>query len=548
MMRASYPSRTAGPATFRTASRVPFERRLRGRPGRTQTAGTVGVIWSVGMDWDGDGYDPGDDDITGRALMRSTLQAEFGRDKARALMPMTSGRASAELDNIDRALSPDNAASPLVGRILPGRPFRIQARLDGTTYTLFDGHGDDYTVQARIDQRSVDFGALDAIAKLKDIEISTQLYAGIRTGTALGYVLDAIGWPDDQRDLDPGATIIRWWWEEATDAYKAITDLLLSEGPGAVIHADAGGKIVFRDRHHRLLNAASITPQITFDPDDGVGFEDLKQDVGWADIINVVALKVEELDPASFPETVWESPDVRSIAASTTLEITVTLDDPATDLDVAFTTLAGTVTGSIVQDSGQTLTLKLTPGASAAAVSDLVVTGRPVTVARTYQVTGQDDTSIGRYGKRNPFDKQGPWAGVRDAEAIADLVLGARAERLPVVTVTMSTKTDVSSERLVQQLGRDLSDRIHVREAETCIDYDFYLGQIKHRVSDGGMLLRTEFTMEKAPTQASDVFRFNDSDHGFNDGVFGATGLDDPENLFIFDQDGHGFDDGVFAT
>lgn len=543
----SFPSRSSRPAVFRAPSRVAVERRLRSRPLRTMTEGPRGVLWTVGIDWDGDGYDNRDDNVTADVLHRSGVVMEYGRDQARALSPMTSGRASAEIDNITRKYSPDNTASPLAGRVLPARPFRIQAYLDGRTYTVFQGHLDDYKVQARIEARSVAVTALDPIAKLRDAEVTTRLHQGVRTGEAIALVLDAIGWPQDLRDLDPGVTLIRWWWEDGADAFEAIERLVASEGPGAVVYADERGRIVFRDRHHRLLRDASTTAQAHFQPGTPLAIEDMDEDQGWRDIINAVTIKVDEYDPGPV-EAVWESPDVRTIVEDTTVTLRVNLDNPVINPRAVFRTLTGTVTGTVMQTSGQSLTISLTAGPQTAAIAELAVHAQPVTVQRSYEVERTDPVSIQRNGRRSPMQVNAPWAGVHDADAIAELVLGAHAERRPVATITLSSRTDESSPRLVEQLGRDLSDRVHITEWETCTDHDYFLERIMHRISSGGMLLTTEFGFERAVVQPANVFTFDDPARGFDRGVFGSAGLDDPEHLLIFDRDGHGFDEGVFAT
>jgi hypothetical protein len=45
------------------------------------------------------------------------------------------------------------------------------------------------------------------------------MYAGIRTGDAVHRVLDAVGWPADLRDIDPGATVMPWWWLDDVEAF-----------------------------------------------------------------------------------------------------------------------------------------------------------------------------------------------------------------------------------------------------------------------------------------------------------------------------------------
>jgi hypothetical protein len=520
-MRASYPSRTSGPATFRTPSPLPFQRRLRQRSGRTQTAGTTGVAWTLMIDWDGDGFGTTpEDDVTDDALSPAALIYEYGRDQARSLAPLTSGRASGELDNVTRRYSPDNTGSVLSGRIVPSRPLRMQGRLDGVTYTLFRGYLDDYMVQAHREDRSVQYSGIDALGKLKDAVISTGLYSSVRTGTAIGHVLDAIGWPDDLRDLDVGATVIRWWWLHEEDAFKAISDLVASEGPGALLTADETGRIVFRDRHHRLLTDASQTAQATFAPGTDLVPQDFTLDLGWKDIINTVAIKVDEADPSPDPVTVWESADARPVPAAG-LDLVVELDAPVFNASLAFDVLGtGTVGDTLTQDSAQVLTLSFSVTGTAS-VANIVVTAQEVKAARTYQVQADDAGSAATYGQRSQA-VTAPWANREDAAAIASLIIGSRAERLPILQLTLMSETAVSSPRLVQQLARDLSDRVHVTEDETQTDADYYLQQIKHRVSHGGMLLTTDFWLEKVPEETLGLFIFDEVGAGFDDGVFGA--------------------------
>src|SRR5690606_32639819 len=67
---------------------------------------------------------------------------------------------------------------------------------------------------------------------------------------------DPNGKTDPWRQLDVGATVIRWWWAEDEDAFDAISKIVASEGPPAMVYANEHGGIVFRSRHHRLLEPA----------------------------------------------------------------------------------------------------------------------------------------------------------------------------------------------------------------------------------------------------------------------------------------------------
>lgn len=508
------------------------------------------VEWSIKIDWDGDGFDTSDD-LTDRVLGRSGISIEYGRDQARSLSPMAAGRADLELDNTTKDYSPDNQDSPLYGKPVQARPIEVRATLDAEhDYVLFRGFTDEYTLNPSREQRSVSLTALDAVGLLQGAKATTELYSGVRTGTAIGYVLDAIGWPADARDLDAGATVVRWWWAEDQDAFEAIQQLVQSEGPGAIVFVDVDGNIVFRDRHHRLFETASLTAQTTFLDDSADGepaFSDFSYEHGWRDVVNSVSVKVDEIDPSPETTTVWENQSLVNIGANETLTLHITLDNPCIRPTSSYTIIAGTVSDSITVDSGQTLTWSLTAGSGGATLADLAILGQELTTSRSYTILVEDQDSINNYGKRS-LEYSLPWAGYNDAQAVANLILDASAERRPIVTITLRSGTWFQTDRLVQQLDRNLSDRVHVREPQSCVDHDFFVEQIKHTASEAGLVIETQIGMERAIEQADNVFRFNDDDHGFNDGVFASVGLQDPKTLFRFNVTGQGFDDGAFAT
>lgn len=501
--------------------------------------------YGVLIDWnnDADFTDPGDD-VTERVLARGNLTVAYGRDQIRALSPPAPGRAAFELNNQSRDYSPDNEDSPLFGLIEPGRPVWARTVLAATTYTLFRGHLDDFEIKPEPQERSVSVTALDPLAKLRDVKISTALYQGIRTGEAVDLILDQVGWPSADRDIDNGATIIPWWWEEGTDAFDALIKVINSEGPGAFVHADPDGKIVFRDRHHRLTRAVSKNAQATFadEGDEPLISKPYTYDAGWKEIINSVSFDVPVRAPEGVRTAVWESEQIHSLADAESLTIRAQANEPFIDAQLEFTLQTGTVSHSLARTSGQAIAFTIT-GVGAALVSSLRVTAYPVPVQRTEQILVEDSGSITAHGRRS-YTPEVPWVGVHDARAVADLIIAQRAQRAPIVKFAVRGS---NNSRLYQQFARDLSDRIHIREHQTAQDHDFYIEQIEHVIS-GGAWHVTTFGCERASVHPDNVFRFNTAGQGFNDGVFAQAGMDDPANLFRFDQAGQGFNDGVFAT
>ncbi len=287
----------------------------------------VTATYDIDVDWDNNGvFEPVN------AVTTDTLQSlvvVFGRDRLRRLAPPMVSTMGFALENDDNTYHPENTASSLSGNLVPHRRIRLQATFSSTTHTLFQGFLDDFIVDTNPGRRQVAVNALDGLATALDTTISTALYKGIDTGTAIGVVLDLINWPEDDRDLDVGATNMAFWWEEDETAWNALLRLLNSEGPPALLYVSAG-TIVFRSRHHRLLNSASTTSQATFrgggtEPVFSVGFE---YDHGWRDIINNVEFLVR-LYVQEAKQTVWEfSGETLSLAASEVKTLRATAEDP----------------------------------------------------------------------------------------------------------------------------------------------------------------------------------------------------------------------------
>ena len=224
----------------------------------------TGAAYQIAVDWaaDGDYIDPFDD-TTDDVLDRG-ISITYGRDQQRQLSPGRVGSAGFALCNVERLYSPENQDSGLYGDLEPGRETRIQATFQGTTYPLFHGRLNDFTVHPDRSDRSVDFTALDGLSILQGVKISTALYQALRTGQIVDLILDEAEWPADRRDIDTGASFTHYWWEEGATAFDAIQRVVNAEGPPSIAYVASDGTFTFRDRHHRLMRAASLTSQATF--------------------------------------------------------------------------------------------------------------------------------------------------------------------------------------------------------------------------------------------------------------------------------------------
>jgi hypothetical protein len=503
------------------------------------------------VDWLDNGFADVADDVTSRTLdQRQPPTVKYGRDQARQFSPTSPGEAAFQLDNRSRDYSPENTASPIAGFVAPGRRVKLEATNAGVTTVVYTGYLDDLDIRPGLNERSMPAGCIDALGRMRGVQVSTPLYQAVKTGEAVGYLLDAIGWPADARDLDAGASVLPYWWAEG-DAFDALMQLVDSEGPAALVTVDGQGRIVFRDRHHRLTRTQSLTAQSTW---RSSGIEPVVSDPvtynhGWKEIVNAVSAEVQLRTIAVNASQVWSSQGLITVPAGTPVTVTAQASSPFIGaltpvVDTDYTVASGAVTVGISRTSGQSTVITLT-SAGGAVVQDLSLRAQPLT-STTVTVAVEDAPSIARYGRKSLADGRLPtWTNPYDTLAILQLIVGRRAERLPTITVTM--RGAGSPLRLAECLGRNLSDRVHLTESLTGLDSDCFVEQITHTIGQGGREHVTTFGLEKIPPVVSTPFTFDVAGLGFDDGRFAADGVDNPATMFRFDTAGQGFDQGVFS-
>lgn len=518
-------------------------------------------VYSFKVDWDGTGAFSGN--VTPDTL--SDISMNYGRDQERQLNPAAVGGAAFDLVNVDRTYSPENASGPLFGELDPARRVRFQVDWSGVTYPLFSGRIDDFNVKADRADRSVSFTFLDGLSELQGTNISTSVYTSQRTGYLIGLVLDEIGWTGP-RDLDPGATVVPYWWEEGTDALEAVSKLVRSEGPPAIAYAAPDGTFVYRDRHHRLLRTESTDVQAVF----GAGAVGCASPAvtghdytapfvysnGWRDIVNVVSFDVPERAPDAFLSDVWTSDTTVALSIGQSAVVDVSTSDPFRDavIPVAGTdytlTGAGTVSVTLSRTQGQSVKITLLAVGGSVVVSDLKLRARLIPVRRTVKVSQRDAASVTSHGER-AYPKDAPWASAQDAYAIANMVLLHYSVRRPTVQMRVVSQ---DPEHLAQILQRALSDRIRIRNDELGLDADFFIEKVTHTVQRINQTNRPPvhavvFGCEKDLERFANPFTFDLRGAGFDEGVFDPFKFDDPDTVFIFDDPDSGrFGFGIFGT
>lgn len=481
----------------------------------------MAIEYRILVDWDGDGtlseiaylspWQPIQqaelEDISAYVRANPGISTVRGRDQIRALAPPMAGSADVDLDNQERYFSPENSSSPIYGYLIPGRKIQVQASESGTVYYLWTGYLDDIPQHPARDQRSVSLPSLGPFSRLAGKKASTALYQSIRTDEAIGYLLDAIGWPAGDRVLDTGKTTLNDWWLQEEDAFTALVTLMNTEGPGAAIYEDGEGSIVFESRHYRLTTSRSTTSQATI---SDTGTEPLfsapfSYNPGLKDIINVAQVEVKTRETAGSYTVVWSVGQTVTLAANEVRQYVAVNTDPFTDaltpVDATDYILTSGSLASITLDrtSGQSCTMTITAGSAGASVTALQLRAKLVSVTATTLIASTVDTStsISRYGRQVYNLSLRAEIATSVAQDLVNAIVGRYQEPRPTVALELNNAT---SERITQILNREISDRVTYVEAQTGVNHDYHIERIGHKIDEAGLFHRVAFGAEKAST------------------------------------------------
>jgi len=167
--------------------------------------------------------------------------------------------------------NPMNPASPYYNLLTPMRKVTITASYGSTTYPIFAGYITTYSTSTPRDVGDVVYTtiqAVDGFRLAQNAQISTVIgaTAGQTTGTRIGKILDAIGWPSSQRDIDAGQTTVQV--DPATNRTGLQALQTIESTEYGALYMDALGNFVFQDR---LLTSASVAGTPTVFNDNGTG-------------------------------------------------------------------------------------------------------------------------------------------------------------------------------------------------------------------------------------------------------------------------------------
>ncbi|MGC5019007.1 carbohydrate binding domain-containing protein [Micromonospora sp. DT47] len=168
------------------------------------------------------------------------------------LLRYEQGTATIVLRNDDRRFDPTNLAGPYVvagrSQVEPMRAVRIRARINGVTYPLWRGFADKWKVGYDGPGSSVvTLTCVDGFAAFAsyDRNESVSAGAGEDSGARINRILDSIAWPDGDRMVAVGDSVL----QATTLAANTLTELhLTADSEMGELFMDADGRVRFRNR------------------------------------------------------------------------------------------------------------------------------------------------------------------------------------------------------------------------------------------------------------------------------------------------------------
>jgi hypothetical protein len=114
------------------------------------------------------------------------------------------GTLNLTLDNSSGLFSPTNSAGDLYGLIRPWLPVRFRATVGVTTYTVYSGFISRISCSPHGSKQTATLYCTDGMDLLARNMVTQDETSTSETsdGNAVGYILDAAGWPSARRSLD----------------------------------------------------------------------------------------------------------------------------------------------------------------------------------------------------------------------------------------------------------------------------------------------------------------------------------------------------------
>lgn len=200
------------------------------------------------------------------------------------------GNAQIRIADQNGDFDPTNPTSPYAGLLQPLRKIQLSAvdPATGLEHNMFSGYITGYQYQQSRDTGEVSFTTITAVDGFQLLNLGTVstvsgAVAGETTGTRVGRILDAVGWPSGMRDVDTGNTTVQADPGTVRTALSALQTVATTEY--GALYMDASGQVVFQERDFTTASVAG-TPTVFADDGSGIAYSQLQWILNDAQIFN----------------------------------------------------------------------------------------------------------------------------------------------------------------------------------------------------------------------------------------------------------------------
>ena len=477
------------------------------------------ATYKVEIDWLNDGAFTGtSDDVT--ANVRG-LNFTRGRNYASQLVGRSvSGRANIVLQDVAGTYSPNNTNSAITGNVLPGRAVRISMDPTGDPSFTTKWYGYTDRIIPRPDVRSINtvqVVALGPLAYVNRGNVRVAMQKDVITSTAIGTILDAVGWPAADRELATGQTTMTRYWAGEQRTLNALRTVESTEA--GFLYETPDGKIGFQDRHSRFKSPFTTAVGTWTDSSTGtVFYSPVRQLDPLRAVFNEFKASVQLYSTG--PGTVlWTHPESGANSPSVDIDETKTFwalfpsgftttalgdfsDGEAIAVDSWTDMTSGVdwVANSQAGGGGTNLTaaMKVTESKFATAMLlEIQNTGTQEAFLTTLQAKGvalfrhdpvtmsaADATSQTAFGERTFTNASRFVPNTDEADSWARLNLSIYKDPLPIASVTIIANR--SSAMMKEVTDRDISDRVRLEATGSVglgLDEDFFIENERHTVT-----------------------------------------------------------------
>ena len=499
------------------------------------------AVYDLDVDWSGNTDFTGTGENLDMTRVRS-IECTRGRNNSSQLTGKSvASRFKAVLDNRSGDYSSFNTSSPIAGSVLPNRVIRLRGTSAGQSdKAIWRGFLTRLQPVPRLGGGD-NIAILEGVGPLGQInqeKISLAMRTSETTDVTMGALLDETQFPVGDRSFDTGKTSIVRFWADRVFPLTPMRQLEAIEG--GFLFEGADGKLVFKNRHGRLAGDA-LTSQATFSDAGGAArpYSGLSQVDSLENIFNAFEAEVQLYTTATIA-TLWTLAEVGSSApsispgnsftwfarfpnpASATNAFGVDVwTTPVTVTDFNFNSQAGGGGTDVTSDMavvatkfGNTMKLVFTNNNATlpAFVQDLKARGTGITADDPIFIREEDNTSQLEYGDRTwPLRSQWMPSSQEGADW-AKFHLGIYKDPIPHLRMSYFANRDENM--LDEMLLREIGDRVTVvanNDAGLGLSSDFFIEQIKHRITNSGKLHQVTYLLSDAE-QFSDFWVLDTSE------------------------------------